>query len=349
MTQPARAIILPTTGEPAQVSPAAPEPLLSVRDLRVGFDTADGRETTVAVDGVSFDVRRGRILGLVGESGSGKSVTCLSILRLLPARGRITGGSVLFEGRDLAWMPVRDLEALRGRDVAMIFQDPMSSLNPVKRVGWQIAEALVIHEGLGRRAAETRAVELLRLVGIADAPARARSFPHQLSGGMSQRAMIAMALACRPRLLVADEPTTALDVTIQAQILELIDRLRHEIDAAVILITHDLGVVAEIADDVAVMYAGRVVETAPVDALFADPQHPYTRGLLNSLPGARGRGRRLAMIAGAVPAPREYPEGCRFAPRCERAATICGAAVPTLAPLGPGRVACHRPLGGDRR
>ena len=325
--------------------PDAAPVLLSVSALRVGFDSTDGSRTIVAVDGVDLEVRQGRTLGLVGESGSGKSVTGLSILRLLPERGRLLGGAVRFCDRDLTRLSRADMEALRGGEIAMIFQDPMSSLNPVKPVGWQIAEALHIHEGISMAAAGASATELLRLVGIPEAPTRARSYPHQLSGGMCQRVMIAMALACKPKLLIADEPTTALDVTIQAQILDLIRRLCREMGAAVILISHDLGVVAETADDVAVMYAGRIVETAPVTQLFAAPQHPYTQGLLHALPGLAARARRLPMIEGAVPELQDYPPSCRFAPRCPRASEICTAVAPALtADANGAKVACHHPL-----
>lgn len=327
----------------------ATAPLLQVSGLRVGFTAPDGSETTVAVDGVDLNVGAGRTLGLVGESGSGKSVSCLSILRLLPERGRILSGRIRFDGRDLTDLSPPEMQALRGGDVAMIFQDPMSSLNPVKRVGWQIAEALLLHEGLSMHAAEERAIEMLRLVGIPDPASRARSFPHQLSGGMCQRVMIAMALACKPRLLIADEPTTALDVTIQAQILDLMRRLAADIGTAVILVTHDLAVVAETADDVAVMYAGRLVETGPVEQIFEAPRHPYTFGLLRSLPGRATVSRRLPLIEGSVPAPRDYPAGCRFAPRCPRASDRCRIISPYLSPTegAAGRVACHHPLNGD--
>ena len=324
-------------------------PLLRVSGLRVGFTAADGSETTVAVDGVDLEVGAGRTLGLVGESGSGKSVSCLSILRLLPERGRILSGRIRFDGRDLTDLSQREMQELRGGDVAMIFQDPMSSLNPVKRVGWQIAEALHLHEGLSMQAAHERAVEMLRLVAIPDPASRARSFPHQLSGGMCQRVMIAMALACKPRLLIADEPTTALDVTIQAQILDLVRRLASETGTAVILVTHDLAVVAETADDVAVMYAGRVVETGPVEQIFEAPRHPYTWGLLRSLPGRASASRRLPLIEGSVPAPHDYPNGCRFAPRCPRASDRCRSISPPLAATdgAAGGVACHHPLTGE--
>ncbi|MEO1536207.1 MAG: ABC transporter ATP-binding protein [Pseudomonadota bacterium] len=319
--------------------------LLEVRDLRVGFETADGDKIIVAVDGVSFSVPEGGTLGLVGESGSGKSVTCLSVLKLLAERGRILGGEVLFGGRDLMTLGQDEMQALRGDEIAMIFQDPMSSLNPVKRVGWQIAEALVIHENLNNKAAEDKAIELLAAVGIPEPKMRARAFPHQLSGGMCQRVMIAMALACKPKLLIADEPTTALDVTIQAQILRLLRQLADDTGTAVVLITHDLGVVAEVADEVAVMYAGRVVETAPVAEIFADPKHPYTMGLLGSLPSRSTRRARLPMIKGTVPAPEQYPAGCRFAPRCPRASGLCSREKPQISQYLDLRFACHHPIG----
>ncbi|MEO1309076.1 MAG: ABC transporter ATP-binding protein [Pseudomonadota bacterium] len=328
---------------PLATTPASAPPLLEIRDLRVGFESADGDRVVVAVDGVSLQVPAGATLGLVGESGSGKSVTCLSVLRLLAEKGRILGGEVRFGGRDLLSLSHEELQSLRGGEIAMIFQDPMSSLNPVKRVGWQIAEALMIHEALGVRAAEEMAVELLSQVGIPEPKLRARAFPHQLSGGMCQRVMIAMALACRPKLLIADEPTTALDVTIQAQILRLLRKLAEETGTSVILVTHDLGVVAEVADHVAVMYAGRVVESAPVATLFSNPRHPYTAGLLGSLPSRSTRGRRLPMIEGAVPAPEKYPAGCRFAPRCHRASELCET-VPQLSG-SISRAACHHPSG----
>ena len=347
-----------TLAEPTMTVPQAPlghepispkaKPLLEVRDLRVGFETADGEKIIVAVDGVSLSVPEGGTLGLVGESGSGKSVTCLSVLKLLAERGRILSGEVLFEGRDLMTLGQDEMQALRGDEIAMIFQDPMSSLNPVKRVGWQIAEALVIHENLSFSAAEGKAIELLASVGIPEPKMRARAFPHQLSGGMCQRVMIAMALACKPKLLIADEPTTALDVTIQAQILRLLRQLAEDTGTAVVLITHDLGVVAEVADEVAVMYAGRVVETAPVAEIFADPKHPYTMGLLGSLPSRSTRGARLPMIKGTVPAPEQYPPGCRFAPRCPRASDLCNREKPQTTQYSDRRFACHHPVGTDQ-
>lgn len=340
---------LAETTRPQKRSFAAPPtvtpPLLDIRDLRVGFETPDEEKIIVAVDGVSFSVPQGGTLGLVGESGSGKSVTCLSVLKLLAERGRILGGKVMFGGQDLLSLSQDALQQLRGDEIAMIFQDPMSSLNPVKRVGWQIAEALIIHENLGAKEADAKAVDLLAQVGLPEPKMRARAFPHQLSGGMCQRVMIAMALACKPKLLIADEPTTALDVTIQAQILRLLRKLADETGTAVVLITHDLGVVAEVADEVAVMYAGRIVEAAPVAELFADPKHPYTKGLLGSLPSRSTRGARLPMIKGAVPAPEQYPAGCRFAPRCPRASSLCLRDAPSVTETHDRRFACHHPIG----
>ena len=311
------------------------EPLLSLRDLSVSF-AVSGERRVQAADGVSFDVHAGRTLGIVGESGSGKSVTSLAVMGLLPKTARITG-EALFEGRDLLSLPDRARRDLRGDQIAMIFQEPMTSLNPSHRIGDQIGEAVLRHRGVSRGEAAARAVEMLRRVRIPAPEQRARDYPHQLSGGMRQRAMIAMALALDPVLLIADEPTTALDVTIQAQILDLLRDLRQQSGAAVMLITHDLGVVAEVADDVAVMYAGEIVEKAPVDALFEAPQHPYTIGLLGSLPRLRERRDRLAAIAGAVPDMAAPPHGCRFAQRCPFAQTACRAARPALAQIAPGR------------
>jgi peptide/nickel transport system ATP-binding protein len=290
-------------------------PLLRVDGLKTYFftDTA----TVRAVDGVSFEVNAGETLAIVGESGSGKSVTALSILRLVAQPpGRIVEGRVSFNGRDLLSLSNTDMRAIRGKEISMIFQEPMTSLNPVYSVGEQIIETIVLHEHLPRKAARQRAIEMLERVGIPAAPQRVDEYPHQLSGGMRQRVMIAMALACRPAVLIADEPTTALDVTIQAQILELLKQLQREMGMAVILITHDLGVVAETADRVAVMYAGQVVEYADVRALFRQPLHPYTAGLQASLPRLGIRQDRLRVIAGTVPNPAGFPRGCRFHPRC---------------------------------
>jgi len=300
-----------------------------------------------AVDGVSLDVPRGKTLGLVGESGSGKSVTALSVLRLIATPpGRIVSGSIVYGGKNLLELPERELRDLRGNRIAMIFQDPMTSLNPVFRVGEQVAEALRVHGRAGRRAAAQRAVELLARVGIPDPAQRATEYPHQLSGGMRQRVMIAMALACGPDVLIADEPTTALDVTIQAQILDLLARLQRELGMSVLLITHDLGVVAEVCEEVAVMYAGQIVERARTTDLFRAPRHPYTAGLLRSMPRLGHEGERLEEIPGIVPDLRKLPVGCRFTDRCPRAQAKCRAEAPALALVEPGRPArCFFPEG----
>jgi oligopeptide/dipeptide ABC transporter ATP-binding protein len=322
--------------------------LLEVRGLRTTFATDDG--TIAAVDGVGFEVEAGRTLAIVGESGCGKSVTALSVMGLLPQpAGRIADGSVRFEGRELVGLPKRELQDLRGNGLAMIFQEPMSSLNPAFTIGEQIAEGLLRHRSLTREQADARALAMLDKVRIPAAAQRFHEHPHKLSGGMRQRAMIAMALACEPRLLIADEPTTALDVTIQAQILDLMQRLQRETGTAIILITHDLGVVAEVADEVVVMYAGRVVERAPVRALFAEPQHPYTVGLLGSIPRLQGEPRRLASIEGQVPDPLHMPAGCRFADRCPFVDAQCRRAPPPLRDLGAGHAsACWKaPLDVD--
>jgi oligopeptide/dipeptide ABC transporter ATP-binding protein len=320
---------------------ASPEvPVLDVRELRTYFETDAG--TARAVDGVSFTVDRGEALGLVGESGSGKSVTALSILRLVPEPpGHIVAGSsIRLRGRDLMALPERSMCDVRGNDVGMVFQEPMTSLNPVQPVGEQVAEPIRRHLGFGRRAARERAIELLGLVGIPEPAERVAAYPHQLSGGMRQRVMIAMALACDPALLIADEPTTALDVTIQAQILDLLRELRARLGMALILITHDLGVVAEVCDRVAVMYAGQIVETGGVGAVFRKPCHPYTEGLLRAMPRL-GRSRapgapaaRLVVIPGSVPDAVDWPAGCRFRPRCPYAWPLCGQD-PPLVPAAP--------------
>jgi oligopeptide/dipeptide ABC transporter ATP-binding protein len=303
--------------------------LLQVRDLRTHFFTEDG--VVRAVDGVSFELAAGETLAVVGESGSGKSVTSLSILRLVATPpGRIVGGEVRFRGTDLLRLPESGMRAIRGREISMIFQEPMTSLNPVFSCGDQVAEVVELHERLPRRAARARAIEMLGLVGIPAPEQRADEYPHQLSGGMRQRVMIAMALACRPAVLIADEPTTALDVTIQAQILELLDRLRRELGMAVLLVTHNLGVVAESADRVVVMYAGQVVEQAGVRALFRRTLHPYTAGLLASLPRLGVEQQRLRAIPGTVPDPADFPSGCRFHPRCPLAQDRCRAEMPPL-------------------
>ncbi len=320
------------------------DPVLSIRDLSVRFDTPEG--VVRAVDGVSYDVGPGEIVAVVGESGCGKTVTALSILGLVPQPGRIVGGTIRFEDRNLLALGPRALRTIRGAAISMVFQDPQSSLNPVLTVGRQIVDVLRAHDRrLSKAAARDRAVELLRSVGISDAPARLADYPHQWSGGMCQRAMIAMAVANRPRLLVADEPTTALDVTTQAQVLDVLRSARAETGAAAILITHDLGVVAEMADRVVVMYAGRVVETGSVGAIFHGPRHPYTAGLMASLPRLEGDGDSLDAIPGRPPSLIDVPPGCPFHPRCalrddrER----CVQEVPALAPAGgPGqRSACH--------
>ncbi|MBT2384994.1 ABC transporter ATP-binding protein [Streptomyces sp. ISL-11] len=327
---------------------AAERPLLSVRDLTVTFPTRRG--PVRAVDSLSFSVRRGQTLGIVGESGSGKSATSLAVMGL--HTGAEVSGSVTLDGRELTGLPERELNRLRGRRMAMIFQDPLSALHPYYTVGEQIAEHHRVHFGAGRAAARRRAVDMLGEVGIPDPARRAGEYPHRFSGGMRQRVMIAMALACEPDLLIADEPTTALDVTVQAQILELIDRLRHERGLAVVLITHDLGVVARVAQEVLVMYGGRAAEQAPVDALFADPAHPYTRGLLDSLPRLDDRDDDpLRAIPGSPPSLLAPAPGCAFAPRCSRAAAAppqergrCEEARPAFAPSRGHLVACHLPL-----
>ena len=298
------------------------EPLLEVRDLKVSFRTEDG--IVRAVDGVSYTVDQGEVLGIVGESGSGKSVSMLSVLRLINDPNMQVEGEVIYKGRDLMKLHKDEMRDVRGAEIAMIFQDPMTSLNPVYRVGDQIIEAILIHQDIGKPAARRRAIELLHQVGIPSAEARVDDFPHQFSGGMRQRAMIAMALANNPDILIADEPTTALDVTIQAQIIELIDQLKDEFNSAVILITHDLGVVAEIANEIVVMYAGRVVERAPTRQLFYDPQHPYTWGLLGSIPRLdRPKKERLHSIEGTPPSLISLPQGCKFRPRCPHAFDKC--------------------------
>jgi oligopeptide/dipeptide ABC transporter ATP-binding protein len=318
------------------VSDAAP--LLDVRDLRTHFETEAGVHR--AVDGVSFSVSANRTLGIVGESGCGKSVTSLSIMGLVPEPPGIrAGGSIVFRGEDLLRKSRREMEEIRGSKISMIFQEPMTSLNPVYRVGDQIVEGLIRHTGLSKAAARARAIEMLRLVRIPSPETRVDAYPHEMSGGMRQRVMIAMAMACEPDLLIADEPTTALDVTIQAQILDLMRDLRARLGAAIILITHDLGVIAEMADEVAVMYAGRIVEKADVRSLFANAQHPYTLGLMASIPRLDEDRRRLSTIEGMVPAPDAMPAGCRFAPRCPLADRRCHEAEPALRALAPGHVA----------
>jgi oligopeptide transport system ATP-binding protein len=324
--------------------------LLSVRDLRTRFFTADG--VVKAVDGVSFDLYPGQTLGIVGESGCGKSVTALSIMRLIPnPPGRIVDGKILFEGQDLLRMKDDQIRRVRGNQIAMIFQDPMTSLNPVLTINKQISEALQLHLGMDGKRARTRAVELLDLVGIPSAKTRVDDYPHQFSGGMRQRVMIAMALSCNPKLLIADEPTTALDVTIQAQILDLIRSLAKEFGTATILITHDLGVVAGMCDDIIVMYAGRIAERASVLDLYADPAHPYTMGLLRSVPRLdQGRKERLVPIEGLPPDLIDLPDVCPFHPRCIYAADRCRSEMPPLLDVGERhhQAACWFPRGDGR-
>src|SRR3712207_2776954 len=319
-------------------------PLLEVDRLQTHFRTPDG--VNRAVDGVSFHVEAGETLAIVGESGCGKSVTAMSILRLIPEPPGKIAGAIRFNGRDLLKLSDREMRDIRGNDISMIFQEPMTSLNPVLTVGRQIGETLQLHQNMSRRQAEARAVEMLRLVGIPEPARRVREYPHQLSGGMRQRVMIAIALACNPKLLIADEPTTALDVTIQAQILDLMRDLKHRVGAAIVLITHDLGVVAEVAERVVVMYAGRKVEEARVGPLFRSPKHPYTQGLLGSMPklgsSLTGEEGRLAEIPGLVPSLKAKIQGCVFASRCPKVTELCRNVAPALEEKAPAHVAaCH--------
>jgi peptide/nickel transport system ATP-binding protein len=322
----------------------APEQILTVEDLCTEFQTSEG--VAAAVDGISFTVNRGETLAIVGESGSGKSVTSLSIMRLVPTPpGRVSARKMSYRGQDLLNMSEKAFEKVRGNMIAMIFQEPMTSLNPVLSIGRQMTEALGVHLRLGSQAARVRAIEMLRKVNIPEPEKRMRQYPHQLSGGMLQRVMIAMALSCDPDLLIADEPTTALDVTIQAQILDLMRALQRDFATAIVLITHDMGVVAEMADRVIVMYAGRKVEEGPVREIFRNPRHPYTRGLLRALPvlgrASRGEADRLEEIPGVVPALTALPPGCRFEPRCRMASPRCKAESPVLDQIGAGQsVAC---------
>lgn len=308
------------------------QPLLAVKQLKTYFYTEDG--IVRAVDGVDFEVYPGEVLGLVGESGCGKSVTSLSIMRLVSKPGRIDGGEILLDGNNLLHLSEEDMVKIRGNRVSMIFQQPQTALNPVFKVGDQLAEVLNVHQDLGKEAGWTRAIALLKMVGVPDPERRAHAYPHELSGGMAQRVMIAMALACVPELLIADEPTTALDVTIQAQILDLMRDLRRDMGTSVILITHDLGVVAEMADRVAVMYAGEIVEQTDVNSLFDEPMHPYTRGLIGSIPILGEIKEKLDVIPGSVPNLVNLPPGCRFAPRCQarvqHALKICAEVEPEL-------------------
>jgi oligopeptide/dipeptide ABC transporter ATP-binding protein len=313
--------------------PNNPQALLEVRNLKTYFETEDG--VVKAVDGIDLHVYPGEVLGLVGESGCGKSVTSLSIMRLIDKPGKIVAGEILYDGRDLLKLTEAEMTAIRGDRISMIFQQPQTALNPVFRVGDQIAEVLNIHQNLGKQASWKRTIELLQTVGIPEAENRARSYPFELSGGMAQRVMIAMALACDPKLLIADEPTTALDVTIQAQIIDLMQDLRSKVNASVILITHDMGVISDMADRVAVMYAGRILEQAGVIPLFAKPLHPYTQGLMASIPVLGKIKERLYVIPGTVPNLINLPKGCRFAPRCQVCMDVCIEQEPELIEIAP--------------
>jgi peptide/nickel transport system ATP-binding protein/oligopeptide transport system ATP-binding protein len=322
--------------------------LLEVNDLCTVFDTPAGQAR--AVDGVSFSVAEGETIGIVGESGCGKSVTALSILRLVQSPpGRIVSGSILFDGRNILDMPEKEMRSIRGNDIAMVFQEPMTSLNPVFTVGYQVAEAFRIHRGLGKKQAWNEAVRMLEMVEIPDAGTRAHDYPHQLSGGMRQRVMIAMALSCSPRLLIADEPTTALDVTIQSQILDLLASLQERLGMALILITHDLGVIYEQAERVIVMYAGRVVEEGKAEKVLDSPAHPYTRGLIGSQPRLGGQGQRLTAIAGTVPELTALPAGCRFRDRCGLAIEACGSSDPQLRAVDSDHSAACIVTAGEQR
>ena len=316
-------------------------PALTISGLRTQFAAPQG--TLTAVDGIDLTVPRGSIVGLVGESGCGKSVTALSVLGLVPTGGKVTAGEIWFQGRDLRRLPEKDLRKLRGDRLAMIFQDPMTSLNPVYPVGRQVAEVLRLHRGMDRKRAREQTIALFRQVGISDPEARYDAYPRQLSGGLRQRVMIAMAMACEPELLLADEPTTALDVTIQAQILSLMGQLRREHGTAILLITHNLGVVAQLCDLVYVMYAGQIVEAAETFALFREARHPYTQGLRRAIPALEGGQEKLYTIRGTVPDLRSPPPGCRFCPRCDRATEACARRVPPLREVGEGHfVRCFR-------
>lgn len=310
--------------------------LLEVKNLKTHFYTEDG--IVPAVNGVDFNLKPGETLGIVGESGCGKSITSMSIMRLIPnPPGKIVDGEILFEDKDIVKMSEAEIRKIRGNDIAMIFQEPMTSLNPVFTIGSQIMEAIMLHQKMDKKAAREKCIEMLRLVGIPRADEVVDDYPHQFSGGMRQRAMIAMALSCNPKLLIADEPTTALDVTIQAQIIELMKELKEKLNTAIMLITHDLGVVAEMADHVIVMYAGRIVEDANVIDLFKDPKHPYTIGLMKSKPSLEGSAKRLDVIPGSVPNPLAMPEGCSFHPRCSHTMEICKKQIPELTSIGGGR------------
>ena len=342
------------SNQPGATNPAVgsrEDLLLDVRGLRTYFHVMDG--TVKAVDGVDFSIARGGTAGLVGESGCGKSVTAHSIMRLIDIPpGEIAGGEIWFDGVDLLKLPNDKMRHVRGGEIAMIFQEPMTSLNPVFTIGDQITEAIRLHNKVTKKEAEERAIESLRLVGVSAPERRVKQYPHELSGGMRQRAMIAMALSCNPKLLIADEPTTALDVTIQAQILELIKELQARTGTALLLITHDLAVVAETVQTIAVMYAGRIVETGSVDQVLLNPQHPYTQGLLSSIPGVKKRGEALSVIKGVVPNPFRMPPGCKFQPRCPYAWDRCSEAEPSLLTAASGatsRCFLHAPEGAGRR
>ena len=331
------------------------ENILEIRNLVTSFASDGRRDRAVAVNGVDLDIPRGKTVGLVGESGCGKSVTSLSVMGLLAENGRVDSGTAMFGGRDLLKLPDRELRRIRGNRISMIFQEPMTSLNPVITVGKQVAEAVMLHTGADRRDAKAMAIEILEKVGIPEPERRFASYPHQLSGGLRQRVMIGMAMILKPDLLIADEPTTALDVSIEAQILRLMRDLQRESGTSILMITHNLGVVAELCDTVYVMYAGEVVERADVYTLFSECAHPYTRGLMASLPRMTPKGQRLYNIRGTVPNLRAMPEGCRFSPRCEFATERCRTEKPGLADMGGGHLCrCHAPrrdalpTGGDR-
>ena len=316
------------------------EPLLKVENLKTHFNTATG--IAKAVDGVTFSLEYGQTLGIVGESGCGKSVTSSSIMRLLPKNGHIVDGKIMFEGKDLAKLSQKEMLQIRGNDISMIFQDPMTALNPTLTIGTQLMEPIMLHQNCGKKEAWTRAVDVLKRVGIAAPEKRMKEYPHQLSGGMRQRVMIAMAVSCEPSLLIADEPTTALDVTIQAQILELMCELREKMGTAIMLITHDMGVVAETADDVLVLYAGKAVEYGSIEDIFERQKHPYTQGLLNSIPRLDEDVELLNTIEGTVPAPDAMPAGCRFAPRCPYGKDRCMKEKPGVYHAGNSLVSCFR-------
>ncbi len=319
--------------------------LLSVKDLQIQFQTKKGINT--AVDGISFSIGKGEILGIVGESGCGKSVTSMSILQLLGTNSKISRGSIKLEDRELLTMSEDEMCRIRGNEIAMIFQDPMTALNPTMSIGDQLIEPLIIHQGYKKKDAWNEAIEVLKKVGISAPEKRMKEYPHQLSGGMRQRIMIAMAVSCAPKLLIADEPTTALDVTIQAQILELMLELRQKMDTAIILITHDMGVVAETADNILVLYAGKVVEYGSVGGIFNTPKHPYTQGLLGSIPPLEEDVEELNTIEGTVPAPGQMPAGCRFSPRCPYADERCGKEQPGIYHAGGTLVSCFKYEGGQ--